>query len=458
MKSAVTHGTVPAMPLHLRRVPPPITDAVRELLEASPEPAILLAANHEILAANSAYRARYGDVGQTCYSASHDLDSPCGESNGPCPLRATIESGRRQRVFHIQHGAAGPRYVDIEMEPILDSNGRVAYFLERVHENRDPRIADGVALVGRAPSFLKALGLLQRAAPSDVPVLILGESGTGKELAARAIHQMSPRRQKPFMPVECSGLPETLFESELFGYEQGAFTGAQKSKRGLVDATAGGTLFLDEIGDLDAGLQTRLLRVLQERQWERVGGVDTLTLRARVMAATHRPVRPGSAGVTLREDLYYRLAVIEVDLPPLRARRSDVPLLVAHALRGTRARAVSESAMRELQDHHWPGNVRELLHTVTRAAVMCSGEVIDTPDLPDNLTLPQNPESSRSQSADPYAGMTLKSAVAALEKSMIVSALARSNGNRTEAARILGIARPQLYAKLDEHGLSTRRE
>ena len=250
------------------------------------------------------------------------------------------------------------------------------------------------------------------------------------------------------MAVNLASLSSNLIESELMGHEKGAFTGAVALRRGRLEKAAGGTLFLDEIGDLDAALQTKLLRVLQDGRFERVGGSETITSDARIIAATHKEVRPGQPGATLREDLYYRLAVIEVAIPPLRTRKSDIPLLVAHALGRTRARAVSEDAMNVLLGYDWPGNVRELIHVIERAAVMCSMEVIDTADLPPTLRERAHPEVTVG------SALPLREALAALEKQMIVQALERANGNRAEAARILGIARPQLYTKLEEHGLS----
>ena len=202
---------------------------------------------------------------------------------------------------------------------------------------------------------------------------------------ARAIHAYSPRARKPFVAVNQAALPPTLIESELFGHERGAFTGATARRSGRFEAAAGGTLFLDEIGDLDPALQSKLLRVVQEGTYERVGGNEPIAGDVRLIAATNRPVRPGAAGATLREELYYRLAVIEIELPPLRVRRSDIPLLVAHALRGKKARAVSEAAMQRLLGNPWPGNVRELFHVLERAAVLCASEVIDVGDLPDAL-------------------------------------------------------------------------
>src|SRR5262249_5618085 len=185
--------------------------------------------------------------------------------------------------------------------------------------------------------------------------------------------------------------PPTLLESELFGHERGAFTGAQSRRAGRLESAAGGTLFLDEIGDLDPSLQTKLLRVLADGGFERVGGDERLGNRARLVSATHQPARPGEKGCALREDLYYRLAVIEIEMPPLRDRRSDIPLLVAHALAGTNARAVSEAAMAQLLAYRWPGNVRELIHVVERAAALAGGEIIDVPTLPQSLLRPAPP-------------------------------------------------------------------
>ncbi len=312
----------------------------------------------------------------------------------------------------------------------------------------EPRHAAG-GLVGTSTAMLHIWKLIGRAAASDAPVLITGETGTGKEVVARAIHDYSSRRAAPFVPVNLAAVPPTLLESELFGHEKGAYTGASARRSGRLETAGVGTLFLDEIGDLDATLQTKLLRVLSDGAYERVGGNERLTGRARIVSATHKPVRPGEPGCALREDLYYRLAVIEIDVPPLRARRSDVPLLVAHALRGLPARAVSEEAMARLTAYRWPGNVRELIHVIQRAAALAGGEVIDVPNLPE----PVRDERPAADAVEPAADGTLREAVAALEKRLIVRALERSGGNRSEAARQLGIGRPQLYAKMEEHGI-----
>jgi DNA-binding NtrC family response regulator len=306
-------------------------------------------------------------------------------------------------------------------------------------------------LVGTSAAMLAVWKLIGRAAASDAPVLITGETGTGKELVARAIHRYSTRVARPFVAVNLAALPPGLIESELFGHERGAFTGASARRSGRFESVADGTLFLDEIGDLDQALQTKLLRAVQEGTYERVGGNEALTSGARLVAATNRPVRPGVPGVALREDLYYRLAVIEIELPPLRARKSDIPLLVSHALRGTPARAVSESAMAELHAYPWPGNVRELFHVLQRAAVLCGGEVIDVVNLPAPIGRAA-PEAEPAGEED----LSLHAATARLERRLISRALERAKGNRSAAARLLGIGRPLLYAKLEEHGLGGR--
>jgi two-component system, NtrC family, response regulator AtoC len=307
-------------------------------------------------------------------------------------------------------------------------------------------------LVGTSAAMLAIWKLIGRASATSTPVLITGETGTGKELVARAIHDYSAKSKEPFVAVNLAALPATLIESELFGHEKGAFTGAAARRSGRLEIAGEGTLFLDEIGDLDVLLQTKLLRVLQDGAFERVGGSEPLTNRARVISATNKPVKPGLAGAVLREDLYYRLAVLEIDVPPLRARRSDIPLLAAHALEGTPARAVSEEAMQQLLAYDWPGNVRELVHVLQRAAVMCGGEVIDTPNLPESIRV----ATARAEDTIKDEAITLKEAVARVERKMIVRALERAHQNRSEAARQLGIGRPQLYAKMEEYGIGGR--
>ncbi|MFO0675392.1 MAG: sigma-54 dependent transcriptional regulator [Polyangiaceae bacterium] len=325
-----------------------------------------------------------------------------------------------------------------------------------------PEAEEGVraSMVGTSEAMLAIWKLVGRAAASNAPVLITGETGVGKELVARAIHDYSARKAEPFVAANLAALPPSLLESELFGHEKGSFTGAVTRRSGRFESAAAGTLFLDEIGDLEHSLQTKLLRVLQDGTFERVGGTEPLGTRARIVTATNKPVHPGEPGCVLREDLYYRLAVIEIQVPPLRARKSDIPLLVAHALRSTPARAVSEQAMERLVAYDWPGNVRELVHVIERAAVISGGEVIDVTALPDAVRA----AASGAPRAVPKDGGTdapvpnrpMREAVAELERRMIVAALDRAKGNRSEAARQLGIGRPQLYAKMEEYAVLSR--
>ena len=313
-----------------------------------------------------------------------------------------------------------------------------------------PAEVPAAALVGSSARMLAVWKAIGRAASSSVSVLITGESGTGKELVARAIHEHSARGVAPFLAVNIAALPPTLVESELFGHERGAFTGASARREGRFEAAGEGTLFLDEIGDLDPALQTKLLRVLQEGTFERVGGQEQRRMAARIIAATSRPVLPKTPGATLREDLFYRLAVLHLDLPPLRERRSDIPLLVQAFLQrlpGPR-RAVSEAAMARLVAHPWPGNVRELHHVIERAAVMSTSEVLDDGD----LGLPGAAASAEIED-EGSADLNLRRATDALERRLIRKALDRAGGNRAEAARLLGIGRPNLYAKMRELGV-----
>ncbi len=441
------------MLLQVLKKPPPITAELRAMLEGVPEAAILLSVGHKILAANAAYRARYGELqrlGSSCYAATHDFDSPCDQNGQPCPLRATIESGRRQRVFHIHHGATGPHHVDVELEPILGVDGKVAYFLERVHEVDDARAGKSAEFVGRAPTFLRALGLLQRAAPSEVPVLVLGESGTGKELAARALHQMSERRTRPFMPVECSGLPETLFESELFGYEQGAFTGATKAKSGLIAATAGGTLFLDEIGDVPPSLQVKLLRLLESGTFRRVGGTEPQRADFRLVCATHRDLAAMVRAGTFRQDLYYRINAFPIVLPPLRERRGDVALL-AEAFLAERhpGKRLEDAAVERLVRHDWPGNVRELRNVIERMALLADDETLRVAHLP--FELPSDSPPRETPSGPPAGAFAVPelTPLDQVEAAYLRWASARAP-DRGSLARALGLSERTLYRKLDE--------
>lgn len=310
-------------------------------------------------------------------------------------------------------------------------------------------------LVGRAPAFVRAKERVQKVAPSGVTVLFTGESGTGKELFARAIHDLSPRRDGPFVAVNCAAIPEALLESELFGYEAGAFTGARKTgKPGKFEQAQGGTLFLDEIADMPLALQAKLLRVLEDRRLERVGSSRSVGLDLRVVAATNAPLEQRIREGRFRADLYYRLAVIPIQLPPLRERPGDVTLLARHFLEeiseanGKAGLRWSPHALAALERHQWPGNVRELRNTVEYAIHLCTTPTVDVSDLP----LAAGQGAALSPLPDDKA--PLNSQLEAAERSLLEDMLSgRKVGNRSAAARALGISRSSLYRKLRKHGL-----
>ncbi|MGQ9917799.1 MAG: sigma-54-dependent transcriptional regulator [Bryobacteraceae bacterium] len=303
-------------------------------------------------------------------------------------------------------------------------------------------------IICKSPRMQQVLELGREVASLRSTVLIHGESGTGKEVVARAIHFSGNRAQKPFVAVSCAALAETLLESELFGYEKGAFTGAAERKKGKFELADGGTIFLDEIGDIGPKLQADLLRVLQERSFYRVGGTEEVHVDVRVIAATHKDLRALVEEGLFREDLYYRLNVIEIVIPPLRERREDIPLLVRHFVEriahelGKPVEEVSEEAMRLLMDHSWPGNVRELENAIERAIVSCRGSVLGA----DDFSFLRGNGPARFQAPD---NMTL----AEMEKLMIEATLRRTGGNVKEAAASLGIDRSTLYEKLKRYGI-----
>jgi two-component system response regulator AtoC len=303
-------------------------------------------------------------------------------------------------------------------------------------------------LVSKSPKMEAVFDLARAAAKSHSTVLILGESGTGKELLARAIHSESPMKDGPFLCVSCAALTESLLESELFGHEKGAFTGAIGATRGKFELASGGTLFLDEIGDITPKLQLNLLRVLEAREFQRVGGSQTIKTNARIIAATNRDLKILVEVGTFREDLYYRLNVIRVTLPPLRERKEDIPLLVEHFLTRLQAETgkpiegVSADALEMMTTHTWPGNVRELRNTLERGVVMASGPILTPLDL--DLVGPVAPDGAQAEPAD-----SLREA----ERRHILAALQQHKWNISRTAKALGIDRVTLYGKIKRYGL-----
>jgi transcriptional regulator with PAS, ATPase and Fis domain len=293
------------------------------------------------------------------------------------------------------------------------------------------------SLVGEGPRMKEIYQFVAKAAPADSTVLIEGESGTGKELAARALHRNSARRNKPFVAINCAAIPESLLESDLFGHERGAFTGAAIQKKGRLEVADGGVVFLDEIGELAPALQVKLLRVLQEREFERVGGTHPIKVDIRLIAATNRDLSEAVRNGLFRQDLYYRLAVVRLTMPPLRERKEDIPMLTRHFLQKyaqrvkVKAKPVSPEAMAALVNYDWPGNVRELENAIERALVLGSPEMLLLEDLPESV-LEQAPAENTGEE-------TYHANVKEFKKELILNALEQTRGNYVDAAKLLGV-------------------
>ena len=301
-------------------------------------------------------------------------------------------------------------------------------------------------MVGKSARMQEVYRLIQRASENDATVLIRGESGTGKELVAKSIHRASARKDKPFVTVNCAALPETLLESELFGYEKGAFTGATHRRLGKFEQARGGSIFLDEIGDMSAATQAKLLRVLQEKEIYRLGGNERIVVDVRIIAATHQNLEAMVEEGRFRNDLYYRLNVFPVVLPPLRERKEDIPELVHHFLERTGARGITRQALAALMDYDWPGNVRELQNTIERAAIICDG-IIDVAHLPASVTRAIGRSSQLFEL--PEEGIQWDE----FEKNLVLQALEKAEGNKTRAAELLGISRRRLYSMMERFGI-----
>ena len=341
---------------------------------------------------------------------------------------------------------------ELDVQQVRDENRRLKEALGKRYHFQN--------IVGRSKKMQEVLALVERVAPTNSTVLIGGESGVGKDLIARAIHQNSRRAQGPFIKINSTAIPDTLFESELFGFERGAFTGALASKPGKFELADKGTLFLDEIGDVPAAIQVKLLRVLQEREFERLGGTKTLKVDVRMIAATNRDLRAALEEGTFREDLYYRLNVVPVDIPPLREHKEDIPDLVNHFLarfatdNEKEIEGITPAALDALRDYYWPGNVRQLENVVERAVALSAGRVIDVEDI--HLDSAPGRAGAAASGNDQFLpeGMTLEQ----WEDNMIREALRRADGNKSQAARLLGLSRNALRYRLGKLGVPDEAE
>ncbi len=428
-----------------------VPSELTSLIEALPEPRIAVGLDYRILAANRAYREAYVDgeevEGRHCYEVSHRYEVPCHEAGESCPRQQALQSGHAEKALHVHHTPRGEEHVLVELSPIRDRQGRTKFFLEQMRTlptARDERSAQ--ELVGRAPAFLQMLGFVARVAPSETTALLLGETGTGKEMVARAIHAMSPRSDGPFVPVECTGLSEALFETEMFGHEKGAFTGADHRKTGLVEAAAGGTLFLDEIGDVSLPQQVKLLRLIETGRYRRVGGVEPIASDVRLLVATHRDLDAMVLEGSFRADLFYRINAFPIRLPPLRERREDIAVLAESLLERMAANktlVLAPDALQALQLCDFPGNVRELRNALERASLLADAGVIHAEHLP--CAFPAATESG----APSTRGDTLMRPVGRAPVNAELQEVLRAHrGSRKELAEKLGLSERTLYRRL----------
>ena len=406
----------------LRMVPVDGIEVVRRLREQDPDATVLVVSAHGTIAiAVEAMREGAIDFIEKPFS--------------PEVLRARVE--KAVQIARERKGASAAR-------------ARVEALEEDLSRDHDPH-----GLVGRSEPMRRVLDQVRKVAATGATVLVLGESGTGKELVARAIHDASPRRDQPFVSISCAAIPETLLESELFGHEKGAFTGAIRRKLGRFELANGGTLFLDEVGEIPAPVQVKLLRVLQERQFERVGGEETVEVDVRVVSATNRDLAQMVRDGRFREDLFYRLNVVPIALPPLRDRPGDVEALATHFVAkqaprmGRAVKGISPEALELLRRHRWPGNVRELENVIEQALVFAEGELVSPDDLPEGLRR----ASPAPALPVPTGDRSLTEILEDLERQLILAAYEKARHVKAETARLLGIKPSALYYKLEKYGI-----
>jgi DNA-binding NtrC family response regulator len=421
--------------------------ALARMLDSYEHPAILVTPEYQILATNDQYREKFGliDSGAEparCYKVSHNYDRPCDQAGEDCPLASATLSGQRERVLHIHQTPRGEEHVDVEMLPILNAAGKLAFFVELLKPV--PLAGAGSnpqAMVGASPAFNRMLELITRVAPTNAAVLLLGESGTGKELAARTLHQASLRSNKALVTLECAGLSETLFESELFGHVKGAFTGANYTRQGLAEAAHGGTLFLDEIGDIPLALQVKLLRLIETGTYRPVGSSQVKTTDFRLVCATHHNLEEMVEAGEFRQDLYYRINVFPVRMPSLAERKEDLALLVRSILRSLDNEHVfhlTESALQLLKAYPYRGNIRELRNILSRAVVLANTNVIDRDIIKQCLVF--------SVAVPLPRDLSLK----AMEEHYLRRLMHEQHDNKEKVAAIAGISVRSLYRKLQE--------
>ncbi len=425
-----------------------------QVMNLFPDPFVVISSDYTIVASNKQYAEHFGEenvIGQKCHKVSHHSDVPCSQSGELCPLEAVFNNGETTEVMHIHYDKQGKQeYVQLKAMPIFDDDGELQYMGELI-QSVDDYEDTGALLIGRSRSIMRMISLLQRVAPTQSIVLLQGESGVGKECVSQYIHQYSNQSKGPFIVLDCGNIGENLIESELFGYEKGAFTGATSRKTGLFEAAQGGTLFIDEIGELPLTLQSKILRVIETGTLRRVGGTEYIKVEVRVIAATHRNLKQMVDDGQFRQDLYYRLATFPVHIPSLRERKDDIFLLSQHFLNqfeeGHQYLPLAAEVIEKLMSYDYPGNVRELRNILERAVILAAGSLITV----DHIITEQDEElseilndSDKPENKEVYDNL-LNRRRAQLDERQVIEALNKTNGHRKKAADMLGVSERTLY-------------
>jgi transcriptional regulator with PAS, ATPase and Fis domain len=425
-----------------------VHQTIQSIIESIEKPAIFITPDYSIEAVNQHYRDTYAKpvtLGKSkCHEVSHNSTKPCDQKGEACPLSSCKATGKNSSALHIHKTEIGDVYCNILMKPVKDNDGITIGYLE-VLEKVDyaSSFSSDKKLIGKSKPFQELVKMITRSAKSDISILLRGETGTGKELSAISIHQASNRSNKPFIEVECTGLNESLFESELFGHEKGAFTGATTSKKGLVCMANGGTLFLDEIGDIPLNLQVKLLRLLETGYYRRVGSVEKKKANFRLICASHKNLEKMVKDGEFREDLYYRIDAFPISLPTLRERRDDISLLAEHLLLKSEfsSKTFTAESLEALTHYNYPGNVRELKNIVQRTALLSDDDLISIEDLPKKiltLSIQENHSTNLAYNEKKY-----------------ITELLKQYGNQPKViADKLEISVRTLYRKLQKHELT----
>ncbi len=423
-----------------------------QVMDLFPSPFVVIDSNFTIVASNKQYADHFGEeevIGRKCHKVSHHSDVPCSQNGELCPLEAVFEKGEATEVMHIHYDKQGKQeYVQLKAMPIFDDDGKLQYMGELVQHVEDYEDT-GALLVGRSRSMMRMISLLQRVAPTQSIVLLQGESGVGKECVSQYIHQYSKKPKGPFVVLDCGNIGESLIESELFGYEKGAFTGANTRKEGLFESAQGGTLFIDEIGELPLPLQSKLLRVLESGTLRRVGGTEYIKVDVRVIVATHRNLKQMIEDGEFRHDLYYRLAAFPIQIPSLRERKDDIFLLSQHFLNqfedGHQYMPLSAEVIEKLMEYNYPGNVRELRNILERAVILGVGSAITVDHIIIEYDESEKEIKSQEVQNDQLDKFLLNHNKQQLDTERVIAALNETKGHRKKAAELLGVSERTLY-------------